>query len=176
MKEVPLVGTKAAGRVTLVDDDDWPTVAPFVWYIHEYDKGPGCKPDGPYAVARVADHRLVRMHKFLTGWPRTDHRDHDGLNNQRWNLRPTTLGQNMANTPSRQNSVSRFKGVRLQRRTGHWEACIKIGDQARHLGTFLHEQDAAVAFDDAAREAWGEYACLNFPKQMLPQYREPVTA
>ena len=174
MRTIPLAGKKAAGRVALVDDEDYDLVMAYVWYCNE---GRGYN-HGPYAIAsvRLPDGRrsMIFMHKLLTGWPRTDHANHDGLDNQRRNLRPATSSQNQANRHrTRSSGTSQFKGVYWDRRDSWWIARIMINRRHHVLGYFRAEEDAARAYDAAALEAWGEYAYLNFPvSAVLP--RDPV--
>jgi hypothetical protein len=100
------------------------------------------------------------MHKLLTGWPQTDHVDHNGLNNQRYNLRPATDSQNRANQRPSRPRISAFKGVTP--RYGRWAAQIKVGGRHVSLGVYGTEAEAALAYDAAARHYFGEYACPNF--------------
>jgi hypothetical protein len=58
---------------------------------------------------------------------------------------------------------SRFKGVTWDKRANKWLAQIVVKGQGRSLGRYLDETEAAHAYDRAAREAWGEFARLNFP-------------
>ena len=125
------------------------------------------RPHGPYAVAAytVAGRmRIMYMHKLITGWPRTDHKNHNGLDNRRENLRPATHTQNQQNTRPRVIvGTSRYKGVCWSKRERKWRAVIKFAGVQRHLGYFADEEDAARAYDAAARKYHGEFACLNFP-------------
>lgn len=166
MKTVPLGGKKAAGRVALVDDEDYELVMQYKWTVWEPERrGPGQRPNGPYAITNVTvggRQRSVRMHKMLTGWPLTDHIDHDGLNNQRSNLRPATWGENARNARPRQGCSSQYKGV-SQARRGLWVAYIDLDGCRSDLGYFVSETEAACAYDAAARELHGEFACTNFP-------------
>ena len=171
MKTVPLHGEKAAGRVALVDDADYEFVMQYRWNVLE--RARNGRTHGPYAIANTGygrkGRRPVLMHKLLTGWPQTDHQDHDGLNNQRYNLRPATDPQNHANerkplTYRGKPTSSRFKGVHWAPRQRRWVARIRVGNGKRlNLGSFKSEIDAARAYDEAALAASGEYACLNFP-------------
>lgn len=104
------------------------------------------------------------LHTFITGWPYADHLNGDGLDNQRTNLRPTTHAQNMFNKRLYRNSTSGFKGVTRRRSDGRWQAQIQANKKHRHLGYFDAAEDAARAYDAAARELHGEYARLNFPE------------
>ena len=172
MKTVPLHGKKAAGRVALVDDEDYDLVMQFRWYVLEPIRHGHT--GGPYAIARTGHGRknnpMVLMHKLLTGWPQTDHRNHDGLDNQRSNLRPATNLQNHANerkplSYGGKPTSSRYKGVSWAPRQRRWVARIRVGNGKRlNLGSFKSEIDAARAYDEAALAASGEYACLNFPQ------------
>jgi hypothetical protein len=105
------------------------------------------------------------MHKMLTGWPQTDHIDHNGLNNQRSNLRPATGGRNLQNARKRAGASSVHKGVSWDSSHSKWLARICVDGHQRFLGYCLSEEDAARAYDSAAREAFGAYACLNFPRE-----------
>ena len=106
----------------------------FHWYVWER-KRPGGRPWGPYAVAYRAG-RHILMHKLITGYGRSDHANHNGLDNQRSNLRPTMLAQNTANERPQSGRTSRFKGVCWNRSLGKWQAGIKINGKNYHLGVF----------------------------------------
>jgi hypothetical protein len=163
MMTVPLHGPKAAGRVARVDDGDYDLVMAHRWNVLEQDR-PGHWPIGPYATTNLPDYgTTMLMHKLITGWPRTDHADHDGLNNQRYNLRPWTGGQNLQNARKRAGSSSVYKGVSWDKVNRNWLARICVEKHERNLGRYASEIDAAIAYDAAAREAFGEFACLNFP-------------
>ena len=169
MKTVPLRGKKAAGRVALVDDEDYDLVMQHKWRVSEHVGTATKRPWGPYAVTSFKDDdgrkRTLGMHKMLTGSPLTDHADHDGLNNQRHNLRPATRRQNGHNSRGRIVKASRFKGVLWCRRRRMWEARIGLGDRKYHSLLFTPSQkEAAYAYDAAARELFGEFACTNFPE------------
>jgi hypothetical protein len=59
---------------------------------------------------------------------------------------------------------SRYKGVSFRKRTGKWEAFIRINNVLKYLGAFVREEDAGRAYDDAARKEWGANCYLNFPE------------
>lgn len=90
-----------------------------------------------------------------------DHRDGNGLNNTRANLRPCTHVNNSRNRISRVG-MSKFKGVSF-RETQGWCASIRVNYVLRWLGTFASEEAAARAYDAAAIRYHGEYALPNFP-------------
>lgn len=159
MMTVPLHSRKHPGLVALIDDADLDLVRSYTWCPYAPETGRTF-----YAVARRRDgvRSVIRMHKLITGWPRTDHKNHDGLDNQRSNLRPATHAQNGANSRSRLGSASSYKGVCWLAGNQKWRAEIMANGRHRHLGCFTDEADAARAYDAAALEMWGEYACLNF--------------
>ena len=144
------------GFSALVDDEDFERVNALNWFIKK-DR----RKNTNYAV--LADG--TRMHRFIMGLPRgnsplVDHGDQNGLNNQRYNLRICTYGQNRANT-KKSKGTSQFKGVH-KTSYGTWTVQIKSNKSAKYLGTFKDEVQAALAYDAAARELFGEFACCNF--------------
>jgi hypothetical protein len=164
MKTVPLGGKKYPGMTTRIDDSDWNAVTAHSW-CPGFTGGPNGK---FYPVSRISG-RYVRLHTFLTGWPRVDHRDGDTLNNQRYNLREATSAQNSANCRKQARPTSsRFKGVSYQR---GWRAYITADGERSSLGDgYPTEEDAARAYDLAAIGAFGEFARLNFPEESLASY------
>lgn len=106
----------------------------------------------------------LALHAFVVGERSTidvDHENRDKLDNRRNNLRPATRQQNLANR--RATGTSGFKGVSWHSRRQKWRATIKVNYRQRHLGLFAIAVDAARAYDAAAREAFGEFALVNFP-------------
>jgi len=104
------------------------------------------------------------MHRLILGLtdPQiiTDHKDHCGFNNTRENIRAVTHKQNAANTRKRAGYSSQHKGVSKKPGYG-WAGTIENNGRKIHLGYFEDELDAARAYNDAAKELFGVYACLN---------------
>ena len=162
--EIPLHGKLAAGRVALVDDADYDLVMQYRWHVREYVKPNGAK-FGPYARTHLRD-RHIYLHNLITGRLYIDHADGDGLNCRRDNLRGATYSQNAAN---RGPQCGRFKGVDLYRARGKWRARINADGREHHLGYFDDEEDAARAYDSAAKVLHGVFARLNFPDEVKQQ-------
>ncbi|GAA2696364.1 AP2 domain-containing protein [Actinoplanes palleronii] len=153
-----------SGHIALVDDADLPLVtAPGLrWHLTPASKdknyvGRRWREDGRY--------RKQRLHSFLTGWSLVDHINGDGMDNRRANLRPATHSQNNCNKGSMRTASSQHKGVSLisRRKSRPWLAQIKKDRRYFYLGYFDSQDDAARAYDAAARELHGEFAHLNFP-------------
>ncbi len=166
MMSIPLHGKLAAGRSAIIDDEDFALVSQYRWNAWERHR-PG-RSDGPYAQAtiRLPNGRTttIRMHSLIMGSPGVDHKNGDGLDNTRGNLRLATSVQNGANQRPNLGTSSAYKGVSWHRDRRKWQANIGVAGKQRYLGLFSDEEDAARAYDDAAREAFGEFALLNFPE------------
>jgi hypothetical protein len=95
---------------------------------------------------------------------KVDHRSGDGLDNRRGNLRVATTGQNNCNVQRRKDCTSGYKGASWHARIGLWQSQIQVAGRKRCLGYHNTAEEAARAYDVAARELHGEFACLNFPE------------
>ena len=106
------------------------------------------------------------LHVFLLGkmdGQSIDHVNGNGLDNRRVNLRWATPSQQRRNIQGGRGR-SLYKGVSWARRQRKWLARICLDGKNRNLGYFDAEDDAARAYDVAARANYDEYACLNFPE------------
>jgi AraC-like DNA-binding protein len=176
MRTVPLGGKKAAGRVALVDDEDFELVASRSWHAVEacrcvYAQTNVLLPDGRRGT--------TKMHNLIMGTTGVDHVNHDGLDNQRTNLRPATQAENGRNVRKSASSSSQYKGVRAYAPVGgepRYQARIRVNDEPVHIGTFSSEEDAAIAYDIYARALFGEFACLNFPERHDTEVPRQVVA
>ena len=133
------------------------------------------KHDG-YRRIRI-DKNLILAHHVafalaLGRWPvQLDHRDGDKANCQITNLRESTQSQNMANQGRPATNKSGFKGVYFHKVTSKWAA--QIGK--RHIGLYDAPELAAAAYEEAAVEAYGEFARgVDFVKPQTQQPKVPA--
>lgn len=145
------------GMVAIVDAADYALVAPYRWYAHKGKKTWYARAD----VGGRVDRRRIYMRRLLCEGQSIDHRDGDGLNNCRANLRPATESQNQANRRKAAGTSSTFKGVTFDRNRGKWLAQIVLDGRRVHLGRTDDELLAAARYDIAAKAAFGEFATSN---------------
>jgi AP2 domain-containing protein/HNH endonuclease len=161
MKEISL----PQGKVALVDDEDYERLARMCWAAKR-------RPNRNvwYAQCDGGPLKGRRMHRILLNFPPydIDHKDGDGLNNQKSNLRPATNQQNQRNARLRKDNTTGFKGVK-RRAKGRWGAVIRHNGRDLSLGSFATIEEAARAYDRKALEFGGEFARLNFPKEQYEQ-------
>lgn len=141
------------GLVALVDAADFDWLNQTKWYANR---------SGHTAYARCAVTGRM-MHRLIIAAPvgaQVDHRDHNGLNNTRGNLRLCNATLNQANRRYAP-SASGFRGVEM--RGSKYRVSIKKDGDRLTFGRFLTAEDAARAYDSIALEKFGEFALLNFP-------------
>ena len=90
-----------------------------------------------------------------------DHIDHNGLNNQKANLRICTHKENIIHSKKRLGTSSKYKGVCFDKSRNRWKAEIKVQNKRIQLGRFLLETDAAIKYNEYALKYHGEFANLN---------------
>jgi hypothetical protein len=148
------------GKFAKVDDEDFDALSRFKWRFHSDGNSYG----NGYAIRNVTNSDGSRttqpMHKFLLpvkSGLTVDHKDGDGINNQRRNLRPATKRQQKQNSRKHKIQISAFKGI-SPRAGGKWVARIKINGIHVHLGIFSDPRTAHKTYIEAARKAFGEFA------------------
>ncbi len=139
-----------------VDDDDFERVSQYRWNA-----------DFRRHTVYVSNNTVGYLHRFVldaVGGLDIDHRDGNGLNNLRSNLRPCTRAQNLHNGRTNRNGAkktSKFRGVARLGPYKKWAAYLKVEGKNTYLGSFEKEEDAARAYDTAALKAHGEFARIN---------------
>jgi hypothetical protein len=117
--------------------------------------------------------RKVLLHRFLLGAEKgreVDHKDGNGLNCARSNMRDCTRSQNAKNRLMSANNSSGFKGVHWRADKGKWAAEIACNGSRVRIGYFDNKKEAVLAYDRKAIELHGEYAKTN---ESLGLFYEP---
>lgn len=150
-----------------------PETGDLIWKVYKgsrAEKGDisGCFCKG-YLVTRVNsktvyNHQIIFLlhHGYLPKY--IDHIDRNPLNNRIENLREANNSQNHANRPKPSNNNSGHKGVSWDVKNNMWYAKIMVQYKSQWLGRFLDIVDAAVAYNMAAEQHFGEFAYYNGPE------------
>lgn len=149
MKQLPL--TK--GKFAIVDDEDFDIVNKWKWY-YQTDREKESRSGGC-----AARYRNIRMHRFLLNVSENeivDHKNGNGLDNRRSNLRVCTKSQNAMNSKGKKGTVSGIKGVSWNR--GKWVAFIQVNGKLNIIDRFLTKEAAAWAYKIVSLIEFGEFA------------------
>ena len=141
------------GKCALVDDKDFDHLNQWKWRVSQLN----------YAIRRIyPSQKLLLMHRVIMKLTDkllvVDHKDHNGLNNQKSNLRICTKSQN--NTYRKNvRGVSKYRGV--SRHGKGWQSQLSKDWKKIYIGKFATEIEAAIAYNKKALELHGEFAKLN---------------
>jgi len=155
------------GKRAMVDNEDYEWLSQWKWHAHSH------KTSNTYYAVRSINYRTptnqrkcskIFMHRLLLGLTKSeqfsDHRNRNGLDNRRQNLREATPQQNAANKGKYPGS-STFKGVYWNKTVKKWRAKIVNRGTFTHIGHFSDEIEAAKAYDKTAHILFGEFAATN---------------
>jgi hypothetical protein len=150
MKRISLTQNKYA----LIDNENYQYLSQWKWYTLKVNRT-------FYACRKeTLTRKPIFMHTEIFG-EHCDHKNRNGLDNRKANLRKATRSQQGMNRRLQSNNTSGFKGVQWCKRNGKWLARIGINNKKLDLGYFNSKEAAAKAYDQAALKYFGEFAVLN---------------
>ena len=139
----------------IVDDDNWYDLMKYKWHMKD-----------EYATTDI-NCKKIRMHRYICGVLDdekyiVDHANQIKTDNRKINLRKSTHGANNHNVDRKSNeSTSKYKGVDYSKNDMKYRARISHDKKSIHIGYFVNETDAAIAYNEKAIELYGELANLN---------------
>ena len=144
-----------------VDDDDFHLLAGRKWYLLRIKNS-----DLRYATSYYTDkdgvQRTVLMHRIImmaSSDVVVDHKNRNGLDNQKLNLRVCSRSENLRNRKMNRNNKSGFKGVHYDAtRRKHFRAEISVDGVKIRLGSFLSAQEAHDAYKIASHNLHKEFS------------------
>lgn len=147
------------GKVALVDDANFEWLNRWPWHCSHYG----------YAARRMTiaedpTRRMVWMHRLIDSTPEgmmTDHINQDKLDNRRSNLRSCTKQTNAVNSKTRADNTSGYRGVTWDKIRRKWVAQLHVMGKSMNLGGYSDKKQAALAYNQAALNQYGEFANLN---------------
>lgn len=160
MKKIKLT----QGKFALVDDDIFEYLNQWKWY---YSKGYACRTQR-YGLRKENKHLTIAMHRIIMNVVEgkvIDHINRDTLDNRKENLRIGSQQQNTFNSRKSLNNTSGYKGV-FEMKSGYkrnkpWMAQIMFNRKSIFIGYFLNKKQAALAYNQKAKELFGEFSRLN---------------
>ena len=158
----PKVVRLTQGLRAFVSAQDYPAVSAHNWHAQLDRKKHGANCYARSWIREGSSLKHILLHVFIMGRAGIDHKDGNPLNCTRDNLRFASQSQNTANQMAR--SSSGFKGA-YKSASGKFVAEIGTGTgSVKYLGIFDTPEEAGLAYDAAARQRFGEFATLNFPR------------
>lgn len=150
------------GMEALVSDEDFEWACQWTWYAHHGHAERYTRKTGGICLhTEIAVHRMG----LILGQNEIDHQDRNSLNNQRFNLRIATRTQQNQNRGLFQSNKIGYKGVTFHTQTQKWHSRIRHNRLLVSLGLYKSPEEAARAYDRAAKIYFGEFAFLNFPEE-----------
>lgn len=146
------------GYFAIVDDEDFDYINQFSWHVV-------ITKNNKYAAGNIKG-KTVQMHRLILNASKNkfvDHKNMNGLDNRKNNLRLCNRSQNRMNTLKPCNSKSsKYKGIhKCSSKKNPWRSQIRLNGKIYHLGCFKTKKEAALAYNKAAKKLFKEYANLN---------------
>lgn len=159
MKTLPL--TK--GKVALVDNDNFEYLNQWKWRVQSKNHN-----KNEFYVARSIRGQkpnVVYLHRLIMNVTdskiQVDHINGNSLDNRKQNLRIANSSQNSRNIKPGKRNTSGYKGVSWSKKTKKWRAKIYCNKKYIHIGHFENKEDAAKAYNEAAKLYFKDFAYLN---------------
>ena len=183
MKTITVESPKYGTQYILVDDDDYELVSQYTWTVVKKSSGKlYARTKIPHPSGEMIERKdkkgkyrrkraALMMHTLIMKTPEGYYIDHINpkrtLDNRKSNLRVCTHQQNCFNRSLSTLNKSGFKGVCYDKnhKSKKWRAYITHNAKNMSLGSYKTKEEAARAYDEKAKELFGEFAHLNFPEE-----------
>jgi hypothetical protein len=172
---IPLYSKTEVRCFAKIDPEDFSDISQFKWALWSkkgkanYYAQRTIRIDGKKGTERM-HRRIMKVSSNID----IDHKNGNGLDNRKNNMRIATSSENNRNQKPRKNGVSKYKGVAWHKLAEKWRVQIMYNKKMIWLGYFeknivdgidIGELEAAKAYDNAAIKYFGSFACLNFPAE-----------
>lgn len=145
------------GKQAIIDDRDYESLRRFKWYAHRDHNTWYAVRCGP---KKIKPRLFIGMHHAILGKPlpgfEIDHKNRNGLDNRRANLRVVTRTVNMQNKGRQRNNASGITGVAWFKPTQKWHAKIDAHGKRISLGYFDNIEAAKCARLEGEKKYWGK--------------------
>lgn len=154
------------GKIAIVDAEDYEWLSKYKWSAL---KGKYTF----YATRIVEKHKTktaILMHREVLSLKKrdgkiSDHKNRNGCDNRRNNLRIVTVTTNNHNSKLQRNNTSGFRGVSWKKDRQKWKAYLMVDNKQVHLGYFDSSLNAALAYDREVKRIRDQFASINFPEK-----------
>lgn len=152
-ENVKLIPLNNSRKMVFVDDEDYDILRIHTWNVIN---------NGAVQTIVSSDSKhLILAREILKTSNLVDHKNHDIFDNQKFNLREADYSQNIANSKKHKDNTTGYKGVCWHKSHKKFLARIMVYGDRIHLGYFNSKEEAAIAYNKAAKEHFGEFALLN---------------
>ncbi len=152
-KIINLRGKNGIVGEALVSVEDYDNVNKYKWYMR--------KTNGPIYAHGPVNGKDISMHQFIMGKAEKgfviDHKNHNGLDNQRQNLNFITYSANSQNRIKKKNTINNYIGVKKEGVKFCTTHCRK------RIGLFETELEAAKHYDKYVKIKYKNSCITNFP-------------
>jgi len=153
VKEIPLQN----GMVALVDDEDFERVNAYFWTA-------SVGGNGNIIVTSNINDSCVTLNRFIVGCTRKEvvaFKNNNPLDCTKENLWITQKGKHVRSGKGQRGTSSKYKGVSWRKKSKKWVAQIRANGKNKNLGSFANEDEAALAYNEAALLYFGEHSYQN---------------
>lgn len=166
MKTIIIKSKRYGEKECLLDDEDFDVVNKWRWKLLISYNSMYAVRNATYTISRGKYiQKVILMHRLILNLNDknilVDHKDQNGLNNQKDNLRTCTKAENNRNIKSHRDSTSKYLGVCRDSARRKWKAGITFKKKLINIGRFESEEAAALAYNEKAKELFKEFASLN---------------
>ncbi len=163
LSKVIIKSPKFGIKECIIDTEDYIKIEKYNWHVTYKKNTSNFYATTNLYIPETKKMTTIKMHSIILNCKKreiVDHKDFNGLNNCKKNIRKSNFNQNVWNV-RKYTGKSKFKGVHFRKDRGKWIARIGFNGKRLTLGSFNNEIDAAKCFNEAAKKYQGEFAYLN---------------